>query len=130
MQNLIKIQTTENLEQIVSARELHDKLGIEKHFTQWWEQQASRLNLEEGRDFLTCKLESQGGRPATDYLIPIDIAKHICMMSGGSKAYEIRGYFICPRFLPSHCDFAVCHIISVREYNGPKPGGSVTVNLP
>jgi len=82
------------MEQIVSARELHEKLGIEKHFSQWWAYQAERLGLIEGKDFLTTLLESQGGRPATDYLLPIDIAKHICMMSGGERAHAIRQYFI------------------------------------
>lgn len=94
MSNLIKIQTNDNLEQVVSARELHEKLGIEKHFSQWWAYQAERLGLIEGKDFLTTLLESQGGRPATDYLLPIDIAKHICMVSGGERAHIIRQYFI------------------------------------
>lgn len=94
MADLVKIQTNDNLEQVVSARELHEKLGIEKHFSQWWAYQAERLGLIEGRDFLTTLLESQGGRPATDYIIPIDIAKHICMISGGERAHLIRQYFI------------------------------------
>lgn len=94
MADLVKIQTNDNLEQVVSARELHEKLGIEKHFSQWWAYQAERLDLIEGRDFLTTLLESQGGRPATDYIIPIDIAKHICMISGGERAHLIRQYFI------------------------------------
>ena len=94
MSNLIKIQTNDNLEQVVSARELHEKLGIEKHFSQWWAYQAERLGLIEGKDFLTTLLESQGGRPGTDYLIPLDIAKHICMVSGGERAHIIRQYFI------------------------------------
>ncbi len=94
MSNLIKIQTNDNLEQVVSARELHEKLGIEKHFSQWWAYQAERLGLIEGKDFLTTLLESQGGRPGTDYLIPLDIAKHLCMMSGGENAHAIRQYFI------------------------------------
>ena len=94
MSELIAIQTNDNLEQVVSARELHEKLGIEKHFSQWWAYQAERLGLIEGKDFLTTLLESQGGRPATDYLLPIDIAKHICMVSGGERAHIIRQYFI------------------------------------
>lgn len=92
--NLITIQTNDNMEQVVSARELHEKLDIEKHFSQWWTYQVKRLGLVEGKDFLTTLLESQGGRPGTDYLIPIDIAKHLCMISGGEKAHMIRQYFI------------------------------------
>ena len=94
MSNLITIQTTDNLEQIVSCIELHEKLGLEQRFNDWIIYQIKRLNLEDGKDFYTILSKSQGGRPATDYLIPIDIAKHICMMSGGKKAYEIRRYFI------------------------------------
>jgi len=93
MNELIKIQTNEN-GQAVSARELHEKLGIQKHFTQWWEYQAKALCLEEGKDFLTILLESTGGRPSTDYIIPIDIAKHLAMISGGENAHKIREYFI------------------------------------
>lgn len=93
MNQLIKIQTNEN-GQAVSARELHEKLGIQKHFTQWWEYQAKALCLEEGKDFLTILLESTGGRPSTDYIIPIDIAKHLAMISGGENAHKIREYFI------------------------------------
>jgi anti-repressor protein len=94
MSNLIKIQTNDNLEQVISARELHEKLNIEKHFSQWWAYQTERLGLIEGKDFLTTLLESQGGRPGTDYLIPLDIAKHLCMISGGENAHAIRQYFI------------------------------------
>lgn len=93
MSELIKVEIRDN-EQAVSARELHEKLGIEKHFTQWWEQQINRLNLIEGRDFLTLRLESTGGRPGVDFVVPIDIAKHICMISGGERAHMIREYFI------------------------------------
>lgn len=93
MNELIKIQTNEN-GQAVSARELHEKLGIQKHFTQWWENQTNMLHLTEEKDFLTLRLESTGGRPSTDYIIPLDIAKHLAMISGGENAHKIREYFI------------------------------------
>jgi len=94
MNELIKIEINENQEQILSARELHARLGIVKHFTQWWESQVSQLSLVEGTDFLTLKLESTGGRPSVDFHITLDIAKHLSMISGGEKAQEIRQYFI------------------------------------
>ncbi len=94
MSNLIAIQTNDNMEQVVSARELHEKLCIAKDFTSWFKQQAERLNLREEIDFTPFWVESTGGRPSVDYLVPIDIAKHICMMSGGENAHSIRQYFI------------------------------------
>jgi anti-repressor protein len=93
MNELIKIQTNEN-GQAVSARELHEKLGIVKHFTQWWEQQTETLDLKEGKDFLPYRLESTGGRPGLDFAIPLDIAKHLTMISKGENAHAIREYFI------------------------------------
>jgi anti-repressor protein len=94
MNEIIKIQTNDNLDQVVSARELHEKLGIQKKFTDWIYAQIERLNLMEGVDFFPFWGESTGGRPSTDYLVVIDIAKHIAMISGGEKAHEIRNYFI------------------------------------
>jgi anti-repressor protein len=93
MNELIKIQTNEN-GHAVSARDLHEALGIQKHFTQWWENQTNMLHLTEEKDFLTLRLESTGGRPSTDYIIPLDIAKHLAMISGGENAHKIREYFI------------------------------------
>jgi len=93
---LIKVEVNQNNEQAVSARELHEKLGIQKRFTDWFYYQAEKLNLLEGQEFITILGETseQGGRPATDFIVPIDIAKHICMISGGEQAHVIREYFI------------------------------------
>ena len=93
MNELITIRTNEN-GQAVSARDLHEALGIIKPMTQWWEQQAERLGITDGNDFITLKLESTGGRPSVDHIIPIDTAKHIAMMSGGENAHKLREYFI------------------------------------
>lgn len=94
MSNLIKIQTNDNLEQVVSARELHEKLGISKRFSAWWEDQASRLELREGESYRTHRYTNANNQSFDDYLVPIDIAKHLCMISGGEKAHMIRQYFI------------------------------------
>ena len=94
MADLVKIQTNDNLEQVVSARELHEKLGISKRFSAWWEDQASRLELKEGETYCTCGYTNANNQTFIDFLIPIDIAKHLCMISGGERAYLIRQYFI------------------------------------
>ncbi|MBU5677745.1 antA/AntB antirepressor family protein [Alkaliphilus sp. MSJ-5] len=95
MQNLmIEIDVNEKQQQIVSARTLHEGLGISKDFTSWFKNQIERLKLREGVDFTPFRVESTGGRPSVDYAVVLDIAKHICMVSGGEKAWEIRDYFI------------------------------------
>lgn len=94
MNEIIKIDVNENLEQVVSARELHEKLGIEKRFSAWWEQQVSRMELAENKDYCTCGYTNSNNQSFTDYIMPIDTAKHLCMISGGEKARLIREYFI------------------------------------
>ena len=93
MNELIKIQTNEN-GQAVSARDLHEALGLNQKFTDWFKYQVEKIGLFEGKDFITNLGESTGGRPSTDYIIPIDIAKHLAMISGGENAHKIREYFI------------------------------------
>jgi anti-repressor protein len=82
------------MEQVVSARELHEKLGISKRFSAWWEDQASRLELREGESYCTYRYTNANNQSFDDYLVPIDIAKHLCMISGGENAHAIRQYFI------------------------------------
>lgn len=93
MNELITIQTNEN-GQAVSARELHKALGLNQRFTDWFKYQVEKIGLYEGKDFITILGESTGGRPSTDYIIPLDIAKHLAMMSGGENAHKLREYFI------------------------------------
>ena len=94
MNSLIKIDVNEKYEQVVSARELHERLGIEKRFSAWWEQQIERMNLVEDRDYCTSRYTNSNNQDFADYLMPIDIAKHLCMISGGEMAWQIRDYFI------------------------------------
>lgn len=94
MADLVKIQTTDNMEQVVSARELHEKLGIRERFSLWFERIQKTLSLNEGIDYCRHTYTNANNQTFPDYLIPIDIAKHICMISGGERAHIIRQYFI------------------------------------
>ena len=83
----------------VNARELHVELGITKHFTQWIETQIKRSDLAENKDFLTFnqKVKREGTNLSSsrkEYILTLDSAKHIAMMSQSKKAKEIRDYFI------------------------------------
>ena len=94
MSNLIKIEINDQMGQTVNARDLYESLGIKKDFTDWFKQQVERMGLIEGRDFTPFWGESTGGRPSADFKVTVDIAKHLCMISGGEKAHQIREYFI------------------------------------
>ena len=96
MNELIRVETNENFEQIVSTRDLHEVLGMNRDFTNWFKYQIEKLGLIEGLDFtpILAKTSETGGRPKTDFHVTIDIAKHIAMISGGENGRKVREYFI------------------------------------
>lgn len=71
--------------QCVSARELHAFLEVRKQFSDWMQYQLQTLGLEEDIDFLTFTPESEKGRPALEYALTLDAAKHVAMASRTEK---------------------------------------------
>lgn len=92
---LIKVQS-DNEKQLVSARELHKALNVKTRFSQWVEQNFK--HFRKGNDFtsvVTTTVVNNGAkRELQDYALSVEMAKHIAMMSGTEKGYEIRDYFI------------------------------------
>lgn len=98
MSDLIKINY-ETEQPTVSARDLHEKLNIEKRFSAWFE--ANSKGFINGEDFTSVligtEVQNNGGvqmRKLQDYNLSIDMAKHICLMSRTEKGRECRQYFI------------------------------------
>lgn len=97
MEGLITIQV-KNDRQLVSARDLHKGLGLRKKFTDWVKQNFK--GFEENQDYTTSPkghlVKSGNGtvRAYDDYLLTIDMAKELCMMSKTEKGKEVRKYFI------------------------------------
>lgn len=85
-------------EPIVSARNLHKELGIQKRFSSWFEQNAN--GFVEGEDFAGVPggTPVQGGNGSIqfldDYAMTLDMAKHISMLSRTERGRDIRNYFI------------------------------------
>lgn len=79
----------------VSARDLHEKLNIGTKFTTWFER-MTEYGFSEGNEFFPKLGETseQGGRPAIDYLISVDMAKQICMIQRSEKGRLYSQYFI------------------------------------
>lgn len=96
---LINIQTNEQVNQRVSARELHKQLGIKKRFSAWLDQYKEMF--VEGMDFTnvpqSTEIQNNGGiqvRVLDDYSLSVDMAKHISMMTKTTRGNQIRDYFI------------------------------------
>lgn len=96
MTEIIKVKTKENV-QVVSARDLHEVLGVKTRFSQWTKQNFKhfRENIDFSSVVTTTQQNQYGGtKELQDYALTIEMAKHIAMMSGTDKGYEIRDYFI------------------------------------
>lgn len=94
MENLIPVNYDAE-QPTVSARELYKKLNIGTKFTTWFERMKA-YGFSEGNEFFpeVGETSEQGGRPATDYQISIDMAKQICMIQRTPEGKLIRQYFI------------------------------------
>lgn len=96
MNELIKISSNENDEQVVSARELHKGIEVKTRFSLWWEQNSKFLI--ENEDFTsvvsTTVVNNGARRQLQDYALTIDTAKHLAMQSQTEKGREYRNYFI------------------------------------
>lgn len=109
MNELIPVTQNKNGELLVSARDLHKVLKVEKAFSTWIQVQLENVDAIENEDFFPLKEKSTGGRPSIDYALKIDIAKEISMVVGVSPrtnketrkiSKQVRKYFLeCERQL-------------------------------
>ncbi|ARU19651.1 phage antirepressor KilAC domain-containing protein [Ligilactobacillus salivarius] len=95
MEELIKV-TTQGDTQVVSARELHEKLGLTTRFSKWVDQNFK--DFIESVDFTsvtTVTVVNNGAkRELQDYAITISMAKELCMMSHTELGKKYRKYFL------------------------------------
>ena len=80
----------------LSARELHEFLGIGTEFAKWM-QRMCEYGFSENQDYRVIVKNddnSKGGRPSTDYEITLDMAKEIAMIQRSDKGKEVRQYFL------------------------------------
>ena len=100
MTEIIKIEKTNfnnKLRNTVNARELHEKLGVNSKFNDWFKNRVNQYDFTENIDFIgfSKNLEKPlGGRPTIEYYISLDMAKELCMVENTEQGKKIRKYFI------------------------------------
>ena len=81
----------------INSRQLHSTLAIKKQFSNWIENQIQRAGLVKNVDYIVLNQQvkhKSGTKHITDYILTLDSAKHIAMMSQSKKAKDVRDYFI------------------------------------
>ena len=93
-QGIIPVYTTSTGEKVVIARELHDKLGINRDYSTWFKQMCE-YGFEEGKDYSPFSGSIHGrGQPKKEHLIKFDMAKHIAMIQRSEIGMKIRNELI------------------------------------
>ena len=85
------------LQQTVNARELHAFLEVQTRFNDWIAARINEYEFIENQDFvsfLKTTKKPNGGRPAIDYHITLDMAKELAMVERNEKGKQARQYFI------------------------------------
>lgn len=98
MKELIKVTTNDQGQQLVSGRELHEVLGIKTPFKQWIDRMVA-YGFKENMDFTTINIfvrreNSNLGNNKVDYILTLDMAKHIAMVQRTEIGMTVRNYFI------------------------------------
>ena len=86
----------ENGEVKISGRQLHMFLEVQTPYAKWFDR-MTEYGFTEDVDFWTnlSKTSSElGGRPATDHLMTLSMAKELAMLQRTDKGKEARRYFI------------------------------------
>lgn len=85
--------------QAVSARSLHQALGLVKAYTTWIASRIKALHLQVDSHYVVDAVSLKGSgekspRFVVDHIISLDVAKSIAMMTGTVEGDKVREYFL------------------------------------
>ncbi|WP_241087573.1 antA/AntB antirepressor family protein [Candidatus Vondammii sp. HM_W22] len=91
---LLKGKPTET----VSAKRLHEFLGVGRDFTSWVKGRIGQYGFEYGSDYITTSRSPKRGSgncgASINYFFTLDMAKELAMVERTDKGREARRYFI------------------------------------
>ena len=95
MKDLIPVTKNEKGQQIVSARELYEGLGLDKsNWKRWYKKNILENEYFKENDDWAGFVIMTNGNETQDFAITLDFAKHIAMMARTEKSHQYRNYFI------------------------------------
>lgn len=101
VEELIPVYKTSDGVKVVNARELHYVLGVKKDYSSWAKQQlklyneAKDNNLGEEADYCCITIPATNTTPKkVEYILTLDTAKELAMMSKCQNGRLVRKYFI------------------------------------
>ena len=96
MTDIIAITYNDKDEPVISGRELHERLEIGTEYAKWFDRMCE-YGFEPEKDystFLTNRSDGLAGKPRTDHILTLDMAKQLCMIQRTEKGRTFREYFI------------------------------------
>ena len=114
----VPVKKNDDGSQVVNARDLHKWLNIGKDFTTWIKSRIDKYNFIENEDFIVfTKIgeNPQGGRPSSEYIISLDMAKELSMVENNERGREARKCFIEVEKLARKA-YASCQVDSTKEW--------------
>lgn len=96
MQDIIKVNYENQDRPTVSGRELHQALGVETRYNDWFRRMCEYgfVENEDYYSFLSNRSDGLPGKPQTDHQLTISMAKELCMIQRSDEGRAIRRYFI------------------------------------
>jgi len=104
MKDLIQIQTqqigTDNVNS-VNSRDIYEYLEVKTVYANWIQRAIEKYDFVENVDYIKISPFSKNGnrevsgfKEREDYIVTLDMAKELCMVSNTAKGKETRKYFI------------------------------------
>lgn len=98
MNELIKVQTNGNNEQVVSGRDLHEFLEVKTKYVDWVDRKIQKYGFVENIDFVTIsqkrEVANNGYKIVDDHIMKLSMAKEVAMTENNEKGRQARLYFI------------------------------------
>ena len=106
MKEMLRVFETNDGSKAVSARQLHEELGVGRRFTTWIQSKIEKYGFMEDVDYailmfdlngnlLEDKVPDSGSTPyKMEYVLSLDCAKEIAMVENNEAGRQIRKYLI------------------------------------